>query len=96
MIRDDFPDPDTPVTAVNKPTGISTSILFKLLANADFISINLPFGFALFFGTFISLFFDKNFVLQNLFYKFIYKINIKRNNFVIVQQNWLKREFKKI
>jgi len=49
LIKDDFPDPDTPVTAVNKPTGISISILFKLLANADFISINLPFGFALFY-----------------------------------------------
>ena len=74
MIKDDFPDPDTPVTAVNKPTGISISILFKLLANADFISINLPFGFALFFGTFISLFFDKNFpVIEFLSFKIFSK-----------------------
>ena len=41
-------------------------------------------------------FLDKKFFFQNLFYKFIYQINIKRNNFVIVQQNWLKKEFKKI
>lgn len=43
-----------------------------------------------------NFFLDKNFLLQNLFYKFFYQINIKRNNFVIVQQNWLKKEFKKI
>ena len=39
---------------------------------------------------------DKNFSFQNLFYKFIYKINLHRNNFVIVQQNWIKDEFKKM
>ena len=41
-------------------------------------------------------FLDINFSLMNLLYKFIYKINIQRNNFVIVQQNWLKDEFQKI
>ena len=41
-------------------------------------------------------FFDINFSLMNLLYKFIYKINIQRNNFVIVQQNWLKDEFQKM
>ncbi|WP_291087522.1 MULTISPECIES: glycosyltransferase [unclassified Empedobacter] len=30
-----------------------------------------------------------------LFYKYLYKINIKKNNYVIVQQNWLKKEFVK-
>lgn len=34
--------------------------------------------------------------LFNLFYKYLYKINIKKNNFVIVQQNWLKKEFEKL
>ncbi|MGL6101472.1 MAG: glycosyltransferase, partial [Fusobacteriaceae bacterium] len=34
--------------------------------------------------------------LFNLFYKYLYKINIKQNNFVIVQQNWLKEKFEKI
>ena len=43
-----------------------------------------------------EFFLDKNFSIQNWLYKFIYKINIKRNNFVIVQQNWLKDEFQKI
>ena len=41
-------------------------------------------------------FLDINFSLMNLLYKFIYKINIQRNNFVIVQQNWLKDEFQKM
>lgn len=33
--------------------------------------------------------------LFNIFYKYIYKINIKKNNYVIVQQNWIKKEFEK-
>ena len=41
-------------------------------------------------------FLDKNFAIKKWLYKFIYQINIKRNNFVIVQQNWMKEEFKKI
>ena len=43
-----------------------------------------------------DFFLDNHFVLQNWLYKFFYKINIKQNNFVIVQQNWLRNEFKKI
>ena len=43
-----------------------------------------------------DFFLDLNFSLMSLLYKFIYKINIQRNNFVIVQQNWLKDEFKKM
>lgn len=31
-----------------------------------------------------------------LFYKYLYRINIHKNKFVIVQQLWLKNEFKKI
>ena len=42
-----------------------------------------------------DFFLDKNFALQSLLYKFIYLINIKKNNYVIVQQNWIKKEFKK-
>ena len=42
-----------------------------------------------------DFFLDKNFSLMSMFYKFVYKINIKRNNFVIVQQNWLRNEFQK-
>ena len=30
------------------------------------------------------------------FYKYIYKINIKKNNFVVVQQDWIRKRFKKI
>ncbi|MES2445768.1 MAG: glycosyltransferase family 1 protein [Bacteroidota bacterium] len=30
-----------------------------------------------------------------LFYKYLYKINIHKNNYVIVQQNWIKKKFVK-
>lgn len=39
---------------------------------------------------------DKSFTFQKFLYKYIYRININRNNFVIVQQNWIKDEFKKM
>jgi ABC-type uncharacterized transport system YnjBCD ATPase subunit len=31
LIKVDFPEPETPVTQVNTPTGIDKSTLFKLL-----------------------------------------------------------------
>lgn len=31
--------------------------------------------------------------LFKMFYKYVYKINIKRNRYVIVQQNWIKEKF---
>lgn len=37
----------------------------------------------------------KNF-LFSIFYKYLYKINIKKNTAVIVQQNWIRDEFKKM
>lgn len=39
---------------------------------------------------------DQKFVLFNLFYKYLYMINIKKNDYVIVQQNWMREEFKKM
>ncbi len=30
------------------------------------------------------------------FYKYVYKINISKNDFVVVQQNWIRNRFKKI
>lgn len=36
---------------------------------------------------------DKKFYLFSLFYKLLYAINIKKNNYVIVQQDWLRNEF---
>jgi len=39
---------------------------------------------------------DKNITLMSFLYKFIYQINIHQNNFIIVQQNWMKNEFKKM
>lgn len=40
--------------------------------------------------------YDYKFFLFSIFYKFLYKINIKRNKFVIVQQNWLRKKFEKM
>jgi glycosyltransferase involved in cell wall biosynthesis len=40
-----------------------------------------------------DLFFQPVLFFFSLFYKYLYKINIKKNNYVVVQQNWLKNEF---
>lgn len=37
---------------------------------------------------------DPKFALFNVFYKYLYKINIKKNDYVVVQQNWIRRIFK--
>ncbi len=42
-----------------------------------------------------DLFYDKTFFLFCLFYRFLYRINIKKNLFVIIQQQWLREEFEK-
>ena len=34
--------------------------------------------------------FDKTYILFTLFYKYLYRINIRKNDFYIVQQNWFK------
>lgn len=36
--------------------------------------------------------YDKTYILFALFYKYLYRINIKRNKYCIVQQNWFKEE----
>lgn len=38
---------------------------------------------------------DPKFALFNAFYKYLYRINIKKNDFVIVQQDWLRNRFSK-
>lgn len=43
-----------------------------------------------------EFFLDFKFALFSWFYKYIYQINIKSNNFVVVQQEWLGEQFKKI
>ena len=37
---------------------------------------------------------EPTFALFNFFYKYLYAINIKKNQFVIVQQEWLRKKFK--
>jgi glycosyltransferase involved in cell wall biosynthesis len=38
---------------------------------------------------------DFKFFLFNQFYRYLYRINIKKNKFVIVQQDWLRTQFEK-
>jgi len=45
--------------------------------------------------TFKEVVLDPVFGLFNLFYKWVYKINIKNNDYVIVQQKWMKERFLK-
>jgi len=39
---------------------------------------------------------DPKFALFNVLYKYLYRINIKKNNFVIVQQDWFRQELAKL
>ena len=41
-------------------------------------------------------FYDTTFSLFCIFYKYLYRINIKKNKYVIVQQNWLRNAFEKM
>ncbi len=41
-------------------------------------------------------FLSPSFLFFNFFYKYLYKFNIKKNTLVIVQQNWMREEFRKI
>jgi hypothetical protein len=59
LIKDDFPDPDTPVIHVNKPIGISTVTFFKLFSEAFIIETNSLPGLVRFFGTVIPFLPDK-------------------------------------
>ncbi|MFH6972908.1 glycosyltransferase [Flavobacterium petrolei] len=45
--------------------------------------------------SFKELFIQPVIFMFNLFYSFLYKINIKKNKYVVVQQLWLKGEFSK-
>ena len=51
LIKELFPEPDTPVIQTKLPSGILTLIFFKLFSLAPFISIYLPVNFLLVFGT---------------------------------------------
>jgi glycosyltransferase involved in cell wall biosynthesis len=43
-----------------------------------------------------GLFLQRNIYLFSIFTKFIYRINIKKNDYVIVQQEWMRRAFKQL
>jgi len=43
-----------------------------------------------------EIFLDKKFTLFSFFYKYLYRINIYKNDYVIVQQEWLKETFETI
>ena len=40
-----------------------------------------------------ELYIDFKFALFNLLYSFLYRLNIKKNDWIIVQQNWIRNEF---
>jgi len=42
-----------------------------------------------------DFFIDRKLFLFSYFYKYLYQINIKRNRYVIIQQNWLRIAFEK-
>ncbi len=46
--------------------------------------------------TISEFFLDRRFGLFTLFYKFLYGINIHANNYVIVQQDWIRKGFKSL
>ncbi|MDQ6481887.1 glycosyltransferase [Dyadobacter sp. LHD-138] len=49
---------------------------------------------SIFYNSSLSdFFYDKTHVLFSLFYKFLYQINISKNDFVIVQQDWIRTKF---
>ena len=41
-----------------------------------------------------EVFIDQKLALFNAFYEYLYRINISKNDFVVVQQNWLRGKFK--
>lgn len=43
-----------------------------------------------------EVFLEPKLLLFNLFYEYLYKVGIQRNNYIIVQQQWLRQEFKKL
>ncbi len=43
-----------------------------------------------------DFFLDLRFALFTLFYRFLYRINIHNNKYVIVQQDWMRGEFKRL
>lgn len=43
--------------------------------------------------SFKDIWLEPKFILFNIFYKYIYSINITKNNYVIVQQEWLRQKF---
>ncbi len=43
-----------------------------------------------------DLYFSPSIFLFSLFYKHLYKINIKKNDYIIVQQEWIRNEFIKM
>lgn len=42
----------------------------------------------------LEAFWDIKFTLFNLFYKYLYRINIKKNDYIVVQQNWFRKKIK--
>ena len=66
-----FPDPETPVTQVNNPSGTFTSIFFKLFALAP-LRVKKSFAVLLFSGISIDKFPERYFPVSELFFPIIF------------------------
>ena len=74
FINDDLPEPETPVTHVKRPTGISAVILLRLFSLAFIIFIFCSDGFNLLVGMGIFLWPDKySAVIEFLLFKILFK-----------------------
>ena len=56
--KEDFPDPDTPVTQVITPSGKSTFMFLRLFSAAPH-TLKVPVGFLLSLGTGITIFLER-------------------------------------
>ena len=63
----------------------------NVIAKKKFVYCHNPSPFYKFGSSKVSL--QKKFILFYFFYSFFYKLNIKKNTNVLVQQNWIKNEF---
>lgn len=63
--------------------------------DADILAVYCHNGAAFHKVSMDALLLEQKLVLFNLFYRYIYGINIKKSDYIIVQQNWLREKFRK-
>lgn len=65
----------------------------RVVTDHQFVYCHNPAPF--YKSSFIDIKYDLKFFLFTKFYKYLYRINIKSNKYVIVQQEWIAKYFKK-